>query len=169
MSAVSLNGIVADSAVSFVVGDAPSAASLALIDATERALDRLPAWALIAGPVVVLAAMRVVLMPMFEVSHALVDDWYNHAVSLSAFLFGYLTAKSATVKAAFEKARALNAFARVWLPALAARKAALGLLDFDDLVDRACGLLARRDTAAWVLWRLDSSRTQTSRWPVRRR
>lgn len=37
--AVSLHGIVADSAVSFVVGDTQPPASLALIEATERALD----------------------------------------------------------------------------------------------------------------------------------
>jgi methionyl aminopeptidase len=36
--AVSLGGVVADSAVSFVVGDARPAESLAMIDATERAL-----------------------------------------------------------------------------------------------------------------------------------
>lgn len=36
--AVSLNGVVADSAISFVVGDSPPAAHLALIEATERAL-----------------------------------------------------------------------------------------------------------------------------------
>ena len=36
--AVSLNGIAADSAISFVVGDAKPAESVALIDATERAL-----------------------------------------------------------------------------------------------------------------------------------
>jgi len=58
-------------------------------------------------------------------------------------------------RAAFEKAAALNRFARVWLAALDARKAALGLLDFDDLIERASALLARPDVAAWVLWRLD--------------
>ncbi len=57
--------------------------------------------------------------------------------------------------AAFEKTCALHAFARIWLPALSARKAALGLLDFDDLVERARVLLGRPETAAWVLWRLD--------------
>ncbi|GAA2582544.1 type I methionyl aminopeptidase [Winogradskya consettensis] len=36
--AVSLGGIVADSAISFVVGDSPQPESVALIDATERAL-----------------------------------------------------------------------------------------------------------------------------------
>ena len=39
-------------------------------------------------------------------------------------------------------------------PAPRARPAA-GLLDFDDLIDRAQALLARPGTAAWVLWRLD--------------
>ncbi|MCE3288785.1 MAG: acetyltransferase, partial [Caulobacter sp.] len=73
--------------------------------ASERAIDRLPAWALIVVPIVVLAVMRLVLLPMFEVTHALVDDWYNHAVSLSAFLFGFVTAKSLTVKSGFEKMR----------------------------------------------------------------
>jgi superfamily I DNA/RNA helicase len=57
--------------------------------------------------------------------------------------------------AAFRRSVALNAFARRWLTALAARKAALGLIDFDDLIDRARSLLGRRETAAWVLWRLD--------------
>ncbi len=37
--AVSLDGVVADSAISFVVGGAPSAEDAALIDATERALE----------------------------------------------------------------------------------------------------------------------------------
>ncbi len=45
--AVSLDGVVADSALSFVVGDTQPAESLALIDATERALDAAIA---IAGP-----------------------------------------------------------------------------------------------------------------------
>ena len=36
--AVSLGGVVADSAISFVVGESPSADSLAMIEATERAL-----------------------------------------------------------------------------------------------------------------------------------
>ena len=36
-----------------------------------------------------------------------------------------------------------------------ARKRDLGLLDFDDMIDRAQALLARAGIAAWVLWRLD--------------
>ncbi|WP_367278422.1 double-strand break repair helicase AddA [uncultured Amaricoccus sp.] len=57
--------------------------------------------------------------------------------------------------AAFHRSAELDRFARRWLAALARRKAALGLLDFDDLIDRARALLAQPGTAAWVLWRLD--------------
>jgi ATP-dependent helicase/nuclease subunit A len=56
---------------------------------------------------------------------------------------------------AFVRSEALNRFARAWLEAFEARKRALGLLDFDDMIDRAEALLVRRETAAWVLWRLD--------------
>ena len=57
--------------------------------------------------------------------------------------------------AAFAKSAALNRFGRAWLSAWNARKGALGLLDFDDMIDRAEALLAQPGTAAWVLWRLD--------------
>ncbi len=78
------------------------------------------------------------------------------AVEIDAFAARVADARAARVAfAAFEKSCALNAFARTWLAALAARKEALGLMDFDDLIDRARALLARPDTAAWVLWRLD--------------
>ncbi|HYE45673.1 MAG TPA: acyltransferase family protein, partial [Caulobacter sp.] len=63
-----------------------------LLRAAEAALERLPAWGLLVWPILFLAAIRIWLLPLFEVSHALVDDWYNHALSFSAFLFGYLTA-----------------------------------------------------------------------------
>ncbi len=57
--------------------------------------------------------------------------------------------------AALARSVSLNHFARTWLAAYGARKAAAGLLDFDDLIDRAVALLHRPGTAAWVLWRLD--------------
>lgn len=55
--------------------------------------------ALIAGPLLILtpwlfmAALRVTLFPIFDTTHALIDDWYTHALSLSAFLFGFAIAK----------------------------------------------------------------------------
>lgn len=58
-------------------------------------------------------------------------------------------------RAAWERSHALNRFARIWLEAYAAGKAARGALDFDDLIDRASALLSRSEVAAWVLWRLD--------------
>ncbi|MFT3975137.1 MAG: double-strand break repair helicase AddA [Amaricoccus sp.] len=57
--------------------------------------------------------------------------------------------------AAFAKSAALNRFGRAWIAAWSGRKAALGVLDFDDMIDRTEALLARPGTAAWVLWRLD--------------
>jgi len=53
--------------------------------------------ALLVTPWVVLAGLRVGLAPNFPVTHALVDDWYNHALSLSAFLFGFAIARRMAV------------------------------------------------------------------------
>jgi surface polysaccharide O-acyltransferase-like enzyme len=60
---------------------------------------RLRGAGLLVWPILFLAAARLVLMPMFEVTHALVDDWYNHAVSFAAFLFGFLLMKDGAVAA----------------------------------------------------------------------
>ncbi|WP_233712990.1 double-strand break repair helicase AddA [Amaricoccus solimangrovi] len=57
--------------------------------------------------------------------------------------------------AALARCEALHRFARAFLGLYEKRKRARGLLDFDDLIDRARDLLSRRETAAWVLWRLD--------------
>jgi hypothetical protein len=68
-------------------------------------LGRAPGWALIAVPILYLGAARYLLLPMFEVTHALVDDWYNHAVSLPAFLFGFLLVKDGRVVEQFVRLR----------------------------------------------------------------
>jgi len=57
--------------------------------------------------------------------------------------------------AAAEKTLVLHQFAAAFLPDYAARKAARGLLDFEDLIDRARSLLTDPARAAWVLYRLD--------------
>ncbi len=54
-----------------------------------------------------------------------------------------------------EKTLALHDFAAVFLPEYDRRKAARGLLDFDDLILRAKDLLTNPSLAAWVLYRLD--------------
>jgi ATP-dependent helicase/nuclease subunit A len=56
---------------------------------------------------------------------------------------------------AAEKSLALHDFAGVFLPEYERRKAAQGLLDFDDLILRAKSLLTDPSLAAWVLYRLD--------------
>ena len=72
----------------------------------QAGLERgLGGWGLLVWPALFLVALRVTLFPVFGITHALVDDWYNHALSFSVFLFGFLTAKSAVVKAGFIRAR----------------------------------------------------------------
>jgi hypothetical protein len=64
-----------------------------------------PAWALMLVPILYLGAARYFLLPIFDVTHALVDDWYNHAVSLPAFLFGFLLVKDGRVIEHFVRLR----------------------------------------------------------------
>ena len=71
----------------------------------DRLGEGLAGWGLLLWPIILLAVFRLALLPFFEVTHALVDDWYNHAVSLSAFLFGFLTAKSLTLRDEFIRLR----------------------------------------------------------------
>lgn len=70
-----------------------------------RVEGALSGWGLILWPVLFLALIRALLAPRFEVTHALVDDWYNHALSFSVFLLGFLIAKSDTVKRDFIRLR----------------------------------------------------------------
>jgi len=56
---------------------------------------------------------------------------------------------------AAQKTRAIYAFARVFLPKYEARKLAMGMLDFDDLIGKTKTLLTDRAVAQWVLFRLD--------------
>ncbi len=55
------------------------------------------------------------------------------------------------------RAAALHAFAGAFLPAYAARKAARGALDFEDLILAAGRLLSDPSVAPWVLWKLDGA------------
>lgn len=72
----------------------PAAAKAALQDG----FDWLFAGArLIWLPLALLWLARVTLFPMFEETHALVDDWYNHAVYGGLFLFGVGLARSRPV------------------------------------------------------------------------
>lgn len=79
--------------------------------ALQTGFDRLFAGArLLWLPILLLWLARVTLFPIFDDTHALIDDWYNHAVYGGLFLFGVALAKSAT---------AWRDVAAVWKPALA--------------------------------------------------
>ncbi len=76
--------------------------------------------------------------------------------ALDALMLRVETAR--TRRLALQAARrtaALHAFAAVFLPEYARRKAERGLLDFDDLILRARALLTDPSVAQWVLYRLD--------------
>ncbi|WP_172448497.1 acyltransferase family protein [Caulobacter mirabilis] len=66
---------------------------------------RLHGWKLIFLPIVYLALARILLFPWFGLTNHLPVDWYNHAISLGAFLFGFAIALKDEVWADFERWR----------------------------------------------------------------
>ncbi len=56
-------------------------------------------------PILFLAIVRVALVGRFEATHALVDDWYNHALYLPVFLAGFAMAGTEAPWNAIERAR----------------------------------------------------------------
>lgn len=60
---------------------------------------------LLIWPIAFLAVSRIVLLPRFEITHDLVQDWYNHAISFAAFLLGFGLAKSEVLKVRLINAR----------------------------------------------------------------
>lgn len=74
----------------------------ALGDFLERGLK---GWGLLVWPMVFLALIRWGLAPRFEITHDLIADWYNHALSFGAFLFGFLTARSDRLRETFIRRR----------------------------------------------------------------
>ena len=72
----------------------------------ERWVERpLSGLGLLVWPVLWFVLLRFTLAPRFEITHALTDDWYNHALSFGAYLFGFLTARSDVLKAAYIRMR----------------------------------------------------------------
>jgi glucan biosynthesis protein C len=68
------------------------------------ALLRRPLALLLLPPLVV-GLLRLLLKPVFGETHALVDDWYLHALYLSLFLFGYGIAKQDGIWQSVERLR----------------------------------------------------------------
>jgi len=80
----------------------------------------------------------------------------NHMPALNDLMLRVESARARRIAlVAAEKTEALHAYAALFLPLYAARKAARGWLDFDDLISRARGLLTNPAVAQWVLYRLD--------------
>ena len=74
--------------------------------AVENYLGKqLTGWKLVALPVAVLALTRIFLAYRFPTTHALVNDWCNHANSFSLFLLGALLARQRDFWARFDAAR----------------------------------------------------------------
>lgn len=76
-----------------------------LLDRLQALFERLRGWGLIVWPLLALGVLRATLFPIFDVTHAMIDDWYTHAVSVGLFLFGYSIAKSEALRAEFIKLR----------------------------------------------------------------
>lgn len=70
-----------------------------------RIATLLTGWKLFAMPVVMLALFRVWLSPIFESTHGLIDDWYNHANYFFLFVLGALLARDGSIWARFDAAR----------------------------------------------------------------
>lgn len=61
--------------------------------------------AVLLWPAMLLGAVRLLLVGRFESTHALVDDWYNHAQYFGVFLLGFLVARQAPVWDAIARVR----------------------------------------------------------------
>ena len=81
-----------------------------------QAERRLSGLTLVVAPIVYLAAARWFLAARFGSTHALIDDWYNHAVYAAVFLFGFVLAGTHGPWAAFERRRwhALGVVVLAW-------------------------------------------------------
>jgi len=76
-----------------------------LADGLERALR---GWGILWVPIAYLILIRLTLYPWFGLTNRLTGDWYNHAQSLGAFLFGYLLVGRASVWASLESVRRVS-------------------------------------------------------------
>jgi len=74
---------------------------------------RLGGPGLLLWPALCLALVRLLLVGRFESTHALLDDWYNHAQYFAVFLLGFLVARDTRVWDGFARLR--WAGAALWL------------------------------------------------------
>ena len=119
----------------------------------ERGLARtLTGWRVLALPMLYLVLARLTLFPFFGLTNHLQNDWYNHAVSLGVFLFGFATATSAPVWTALERQRwpALG-LAVVALPLLMIMESHPGGMAFGGAVKNSLFAIDQWATIAAIL------------------
>ncbi len=86
--------------------------ALAVAGTRLAALLRSPAGVLL-WPALFFAAARIALVGVFDSTHALVDDWYNHVQYFAAFMLGFLVARRDAVWEAIGRSR--RPAAALWL------------------------------------------------------
>ena len=94
----------------------------AVLAAVGAALERpLAGLGILVWPALLLGLARVLLVGRFEQTHALVDDWYNHAQYFSVFLLGFLIARKEGIWQAMARVRwaALALWLGTWAGLLA--------------------------------------------------
>jgi len=69
---------------------------------------RLSGLGVLLWPIAYLVAIRLSLAPRFPATHALVGDWYNHAMYFGVFLLGFSLAGARTAWGALERTRWLT-------------------------------------------------------------
>lgn len=72
---------------------------------TQRVESALGGVGLLIWPLLWLVAARLVLFPVFDSTHGLFDDWYNHAQYFAVFMIGFAIAKSNSTWGAIETFR----------------------------------------------------------------
>jgi len=65
----------------------------------------LSGWRVIVVPMAYLIFIRLTVFPLIGVTNTLTHDWYNHALSLGAFLFGFLVVRQESVWRDLERYR----------------------------------------------------------------
>ena len=71
----------------------------------QCAEHRLAGFGVLVWPIAYLAIVRVALVGQFPATHALLDDWYNHALYLPVFVAGFALAGTNAPWQAVERAR----------------------------------------------------------------
>ncbi len=119
----------------------------AALSAAGAALERpLAGLGILVWPALLLGLARVLLVGRFEQTHALVDDWYNHAQYFSVFLLGFLIARKEGIWQAMARVRwaALALWLGTWAGLLAY------FVRFDDVQPPELLRMAMR-----LVWGLD--------------